>query len=351
MNDPSSPLPEFEPVQPSEDFAEAVLHRVHRHRTLRRIRHGSLTFLLFAAITGVGLRHQLDLTHRLRGPDPLTHARAGVDWLVDTQSAQGQWNAEEWGGHEAFTPGVTALATLALLHAPDPAPSHAMENALAFLATEVERTSFSRMKGPEFYNYLLSLNTLLEAESLAPDAERRTLLRSTLTHLVRRQQPNGGWGYAEDQPLSYTALREDNSNSAITWWVCHLLKKGRTLQVDGAGPALDRGTSWLSQRFHSPDQIAYQAKSNTTATQEDALFWMAARMMALPDTRSSNPMPRDAYRDALRVGALKNPLPPEDVLQIAALERGQHQDRWWKAGGKVYVTAANVISLVPRGGV
>ncbi len=351
MNDSLPPLPAYEPVQPSEAFAEGVLNRVHRHRTIRRIRHGSLTLLLLAAVTGVGLRNQWPLPTPLNGPDPVAHARQGVDWLVETQSGDGRWQAEKWGGHASFTPGVTALATLALLHAPDPAPAASMESALQVVQQHLQEAPLTRMHGPEFYNYLLSMNTLLEAESLAPDADRRRLLRSNLAQLIRRQQPNGGWGYAEDQPLSYTALREDNSNSAITWWVCTLLEKGRGLEVEGVTSALDRGTDWLSKRFQSEEQIAYQANSNATATQEDALFWMAARMISVSNTSDTADLSRDAYRDVLRVGALRAPSPPEDVLKMASMERGQQQDRWWKAGGKVYVTAANVICLVPRGGV
>lgn len=351
MSPPHPPLPDYTPIEPSADFAAGVLKRVHRNRFHRKVGQHSVNLMLFMAVVAIGTRDRIAGHFEEQVPDTLVQAQQGVNWLIEHQNDAGHWEAEDWGGHEAFTPGVSALATLALLHSPDPAPAASTENALAFLQKQVRQTSFAQMHGPEFYNYLLSLNTLLEAESLAPESDRKQLIRKSLADLIRRQQPSGGWGYAEDQPLGYGSLQKDNANSAITWWVCYLLDKGKTLQVEGRSQALAKGEAWLDQRFQSAEQIAYQANSRATAEPKDALFWMAARMITIQEDPSQNTLPPDAYRDALRVSALQNPVPPEVVIASTATRPVEGRDRWWKAGGQVYVTAAQVISLVPRGGV
>jgi hypothetical protein len=228
-----------------------------------------------------------------------------------------------------------------------------IRRAAGYLDAQLRTGDPQTLSGPEYYNHLLTLNTLLELQNRAPDPERRALVERALTHLVRQQQPDGGWGYAEEQPLSYGRLHRPSSNSAVTWWVCHLLEKHRGVRIPGGERALAAGQDWLAARLESPDAIAYQV-DGPAARSDDALFWMAARDVASLETRGKMDVHTpDAYRDVFRTRALQATRALKDVYagqnRDGAWDRPD--DRWWKAGGRIYVTAASVLSLVPQGGV
>jgi len=336
----------------SPEFTDRVLNRVQRHRRRRRVRDRAVRSALALCLLG-----SAGLVARQRGwfesPAPrVASANAGVAWLARTQQADGGWDAESWGGHPEFSPGVSALATLALLHAPDPADPSAVEAAADYLERTLQIHTTGEYTGPGFYNHLLALNTLLEIDSRRPDTDRRARLREALHTLVRHQHADGGWGYIGESPLAYGAADRDLSNSAVTWWVCRLLRRGRHLRLPGAEHALEQGEDWLAQRFRSRENIEYRPGGSHRAGPDDALYWMAAEQLADIDPSSPrNTYIPDAYRDVFRMRALAGHAPLESVY------RGQDEggawnrpaDRWWAAGGKVYVTAASVLSLVPKG--
>jgi hypothetical protein len=348
-------LPDVPNVEASPDFSRGVMQRVQKHRRVKQRNRSIRSGAMLAVMVGLLVYTN---QHRFTPPEyshRVASATAGVDWLIETQQADGGWDAEAFGGHRSFNQGVSALATLALLYSPDPVAESTLTKAGDFLTAQAMQKPVHLFTGPELYNHVLTLNTLLEINSRAPNRERTDLLRQSISHLVRLQQPDGGWGYAEDRPMGYGNVENPESNSAITWWVCHLLEKSQSLNLGGTREAHDQGEKWLAQRFQSSEQIAYQANGNGTATPEDALYWMAARTVASleQNATSSSTLSSDAYRDVFRTPGIHG----EDSLDHIYAGQNENgawnrpQDRWWKAGGQIYVTAACVLSLVPQGGV
>lgn len=341
-------------VEPSPSFDAGVHRRVRRIRRFQQIRSSSLQLIL-VGLLGVAA-WQRGIWQSLRypdGPPQQAAARAGSVWLVQQQAPDGQWNAADGGGHPSYSPGVSALATLALLHAPDPVDSVVLERADRYLQKSLDASVQPHAGGPELYNRLLSLNTLIELQQRYPQRQRKQLIDRELSFLLRRQQPDGGWGYLNDDPFGYGATSRSTSNSAVTWWVCHLLQHAPGPALPGVANAQERGKDWLAQRSIPQSGVAYQP-GGPVAQPDDALFWMAARNLSQvqnpPTTDIQTP---DAYRDLFRTRVLGHPEPLQSVYAGQAVDGGwmRTDDRWWKAGGRIYLTAVSLLSLVPQGGV
>lgn len=359
MNDPDTDFVtrrlSNDPARPSPNFDEDVLCRVRRHRRAGKIRrvsmNGILVFLLGLTAWENGWLRDMGIVGKSRQRES---ALKGVEWLLAAQHGDGRWDAAEWGGHVNYSQGVSALATLALLHAPEPVDRARIEAAAEYLQSRLrEQRTGGALSGSEYYNHLLALNTLISLRVHAPDRERERLVDDALRDLIRRQQPDGGWGYEEEQPFGYERAHRPSSNSAVTWWVCHLLDKHRGRPLPGGARALAAGRNWLRDRLDSPHAIAYQV-DGPSARADDALFWMAARdISALETTDLPAITTPDAYRDVFRTRALHRALALDEIYagQMDDGAWNRPGDRWWKAGGRIYVTASSILSLVPQGGV
>ncbi len=286
-------------------------------------------------------------------PSPRLHAaNHGVGWLLVQRGADGSWSAEAGGGHARFTPGVTALATLALLHAPEGLSGEVLLPSVRFLENSLS-AGMGRESGPQAYNPLLVLKTLLEFESRYPNPERRSRLHAALAHLARLQEADGGWGYGKPSPMGYGESGRGQSNSAVTWWVCDLLRQADRLGMTGLRPSLERGRRWLDARFPDDGLPSYR-EGGPAYSEDSALFWMA-RAHGGATHADRSPSTRDYYREIFRNQALAGEAkgPGSWQRNLMALQgtdgawRGP--DRWWLAGGQVYATAAAVLALSPQG--
>jgi hypothetical protein len=336
------------PPEISGDFDQRVLKQVEscrRQSAKRRVCiAGLVPLLLFVA--GVYSLHRHTADPRCDA------ARAGTEWLLARQQTDGGWSASDWGGHERFSTGVGALATLALLYSPDGAPPPAVDAAGRWLVERFDPKAPLREEGPSLYNHLFSLHALLELESRSPDAERRTLLRQAVASLLRQQQPDGGWGYAANAPMGYGHHAETRSNSAITWWVLRILQQSEGLQLPGFQLSRERGEDWLARCFQPKTGPSYHPGTEALGPGA-ALFWMA-RLTGQAEEKTADSVPpvNDAYRDMFRMRSLASEAPLREII------RAQHstgawynpKDRWAVAGGQIYTTAAAVLALAPRDG-
>lgn len=341
--------PSKEPNIPA-DFQDGVLSRIRRDHQRHQQFHQLAVLGLVALSAYTWVKHQQD-PMRLHDQPPsprVASAQNGVSWLLQAQNPDGGWSAENWGGHPRFSVGVSALATLALLNAPDPVDPQAMEEAIRQLEQQLAKDLNASGPGPQLYNLILNLHTLAEVQKQQPTSQRQVLLTRAYRHLLRYQQDQGGWGYLDQNPLAYQ--QADNANAAVTWWVCHLLKTRPAFSLPGADQALAKGRNWLAKRKQVSGEMMYQPGNPHTAGPDEALFWMAASFLKI-DSVKAGEYPADAYRDFFRLQ-----LRPDDRL-LASVQAEQQtdgawendQDRWWRAGGKVYLTAMSVLSQVPQG--
>jgi len=346
MNPEPPPLPVANEPTLSPDFQSKVFQRINRYN---RRKQTTLNLLLFCSVVAVSFvvrrqnpRQEIEVAQGGRAES----AAKGVTWLVNSQDHEGNWKSENWGGQSTFNDGISALATLALLNAPDPVPRDIMDKAITSLESSLSRQQSLPEQGPEFYNRILTLYALLEVQKQMPDPQRKRLLEESLARLLRSQQADGGWGYAARQPMGYTD--SPDANSAVTWWICHLLEDNPTLNVPGAEYAVERGKNWLAARLNSTGHIAYRSEDGHIAGPDDALYWMSA--LLYPTMSTAKVETQDAYRDYFRLAASPDNRSFEQ-LQQQQRPSGEWQnsrDRWWRAGGKVYLTALSVLSQVPK---
>ena len=163
---------------------------------------------------------------------------AGLAWLAAHQDHDGSWDrlnfnqrcppddrcggvAVRWTELDA-DPGVTALAVLAFLGA---GSSHhsgeyrvVVRSALDYLLDRQRPGgSFSRPDRMEMYNDAMATLVLAECQALSPDEALRHPLRRAVDHLVRAQQPGGGWDYRSD-------LTTGRNDTSVTGWVVMALQ-------------------------------------------------------------------------------------------------------------------------------
>ncbi|MCC5850190.1 MAG: hypothetical protein JJU29_19055, partial [Verrucomicrobia bacterium] len=268
-------------VEPRDDFTLGVLRQVHRIRHRRQTAKLMAIHFVLAMIVGGGLltrsriqQDRLPFSVHRGSEATMASAIAGTGWLVAHQEANGAWAPEAWGGHARFSSGVTALATLALLHAPDGNTGDAIPKATEYLRSQLASHAPFHREGPELYNHLLTLKALLEIQNRYPHPDLAAELRATLAHTIRQQHSEGGWGYTLDTPMGYGMDSRTRANSAVTWWICDLLHDARNLGVPGAARARERGQQWLAQCFSPEHGPAYHPGS-PPASPESALYLVA----------------------------------------------------------------------------
>jgi len=326
---------------PGDSFTGAVLADVRRIRRRRKQqRRAGATLALLLLVSGT--------LHWMRGSAPvdprLASLHAGQSWLLQTQEADGSWRAEIWGGHPRFTPGVSALATLALLQN---GPSPAAQRAGGWLLARLRPDTLHLEEGPVFYNHLLSLHALVELERQAPEDGRRLELQRAMRQLLRLQQEDGGWGYARELPLGYGAGQRARSNSAVTWWVRELLRAGAELLDGDIPPALSRADQWLAGCFEQANAVRYHPLS-TGVSPESALYWMAALWREDTPPESASLQRTDFYRDYFQ--SLTAPPAPGSKIRTQTPDGSWSADgdRWGRAGGNVYTTATALLALTAQ---
>lgn len=329
---------------PGDAFNAAVMQsvRAHQKRQRHQLQSAAVALILLAAGGWWHLRTAEPAAPLLAQAEPEDARAAAVTWLTREQEADGSWSAARWGGHERFTPGVSALATLALLQ---DAPESHLDRAGAWLLEHLSYQTPALMEGPLLYNHLLSLRALVALEAQSPAPERAARLRAALHQLARLQQPEGGWGYAADSAMGYHALLGQRANSAITWWIRELMDQGAFLMPEEAGRVLARADAWLTQCF-AADGTARYHPGGAAAAPDQALYWMARLWRGESAALPTAPTP-DFYRD-IWMRLSQGEVPPHVLpLQMADGAWPRDADRWGLAGGRVYATAAALLATVP----
>lgn len=347
MKPDSSFLPPAAECPLTEDFQDRVIQRIRRRHSRQQNAIKGLVVCLFFFSATVTIRKYVEREPTVPQDGQVLSAKKGIDWLLSVQNEDGTWAAEQWGGHPAFKDGINALGTLALLNAPEPVSRNAFASAASALQKNLGDQSANALQGPRFYNHILTLYALSEVEKQYPDPQRRRELVSAYSRLIKSQQPGGGWGYQDGAAFQYQ--QHETANTAVTWWVCHLLTEYAFQESPEAQMALRRGKAWLKNRQLATGKIAYQSDARSVAGPADALYWMMNN--TVPDKPNLSEMEKDIYRDYF-ISRHQHDQDLFSSLQKHQLENGSWEnpdDRWLQAGGKIYLTALSVLVQVPKG--
>jgi hypothetical protein len=170
----------------------------------------------------------------------------GLRWLAAHQRRDGAWDRRHFDElcpemdrcrEAAVTmmkydaePAVTGLALLAFVEA-----GHTHERGefrdqvtigLDFLLSrQLESGSFAVVDPFEMYNHAIATLALAEAYGMSRDPSLKAPLTAAVRHIVRAQQPGGGWGYTSE-----VATRRDDM--CVSGWVVMALASAKTAGVD-----------------------------------------------------------------------------------------------------------------------
>lgn len=357
------PLPETE----DRDLAPLILPRIHSPRRLPVILKAAALFVCFIAAAALVcvLRPQAGMNYDQR-------AGAAVAWLCSAQEPDGHWDAAKWGAQKNYTPGITALAVLALLKQDENALNgpHAgtICRALDYLLSQQnEEGRIGALNSGTPYNQGIATLALLEACGRLQDARWEKASTRSLAYIRSTQQSSGGWGYPR--------AAADSGNTSITVWQLQALLKANTMGRDDVQPSLEKGMAWLNGVVDADGRVGYARASDfpyghETLTAAGALCFLSDKNRAAPSPH----LPRilQALRDAAHrqsdvdyyrlyfmtqalaaAGGTDTDLAAKlrEALVLCQAGTGgqtgsfETQDRWSSAGGRVYATAMAVLAL------
>lgn len=183
-----------------------------------------------------------------------------LDFLVRTQSDDGSWDPEKFGGAEGGESGVAALALLALLSEGEAGLAGPRGDA-ARRAKDHLATLLAADQG--YYHYY----TLLPAEAVAEYAiitgatpELRAVLETVRDRIVEAQNPGAGWRYKARCRENDTSL-----TSLAVYAIDRLARAG----IDVPPTALAGASVWIeSMRDKEFGQIGYNMPGGACARPE-----------------------------------------------------------------------------------
>lgn len=266
------------------------------------------------------------------------------EWFCQNQEPDGSWNAEKWGGNRRFEVALTALPTLALLSAETFTPQGSSAAARAARWLQEQQTGDGSF-GPDFqgaaYNQSIATLALLHAYQRQPNAALKHSLDAALEAMLARQTADGGWGY----------LHSPFADRSITEWHIEALELAGALGWENARPNLVRGRSWLATH------------PNPRTDAEEPADSPSAILARTGDAPVPDNAKLDFYRAYFLTAALQQQRDDSSRQRLAAIRHALlfHQvsdgsdsgswpsdDRWGRAGGRLYSTALASLSLRDR---
>ncbi len=267
-----------------------------------------------------------------------------LDWFCQNQESDGSWNAERWGGNRRFEVALTALPALALLSADPQTPQQLTAVAGATKWLQAQQTGAGSF-GPEFqgasYNQGIATLALLHAYQRRPDPALKRSLDAALANILSRQIRTGGWGYRYSQV----------TDRSITEWHLEVLELATALGWENTRPSLELGRTWLAanpnprtdaeEPADSPSTLLARAGSATAAESAKLDFYRAYFLSsALKRKRDDS--------SHQRLAALRQTLLLQQVTDGFDAGSWPADDRWGRAGGRLYSTALASLSMRDR---
>ncbi len=270
----------------------------------------------------------------------------GLAWLAAHQRPDGIWDRRGFhrmcpkndqcsqaalthAGRNADA-GLSALAALAFLGAgythEQGAYAENLSRVFSYLLAQQDAAgSFSADSGFQMYNDAMATIAIAEAFAMTKDPVLDEPLRRAIAHLVRSQQPGGGWDYTSDT----TTNRNDTS---ITSWVVMAFKSARAAGVSVPlatrlrliehfdRSAESSGRVWYADKSESrPNRPGYRRRYGP-AMIATSLFARSAFGFRLDDTISKR-----------QAAQLLNDAPSLDKLR-ARDSTGLHSAYYWYYG-------------------
>jgi hypothetical protein len=319
-------------------------------------------------------------------------------WLARHQSADGSWSCDAFshrctknvcdgaGSHAEYTPGTTSLALLAFVTAGNTHRTGrykvVVNNGLKYLAriqTADGCVGAKSLDGHELYNHAIATMALAEAYGASHAPSLKQPAQRAVDYLVSMQNPYAGWRYGKSP---------GDNDTSITGWAVLALKSAKLAELHVAPEAFAGARNWIDAATdESFFKTGYTSKGDAGARLPEAAKFRATEAMTAAGLCVR--LFTGARRDdpAVKGGAtlLRNQPPAWDaetgndfyywyygslaMFQMGgndwkvweqgmkkALVKTQRQggdeagswdptSAWGAAGGRVYATAINALSL------
>jgi hypothetical protein len=335
------------------------------------------------------------------GLAPARDAREAVDraldWLLRHQDVDGSWSVDAWTAHcpardgcapakreagdRRYREGVTALATLALLRGgltDHVDRRRAVERAVQFLRVRQGpdgAVGFDPGFGESIHSQAAATHALALATGVLDDAGARAAAVDAVGFCVQAQNPGMGWKYG---------IRSGRNDTSVTASMAEALHAARAARIDVPGPVFEGVTAWVLRATDSEGNTGYETPGGGSSFlgPNDGKFDVVPVMTAagVVARRCADPRadvskgtalvfaakpawePRKLHfyywyygtrALALRGGAewktwrtaLTEALVPNQRRGGCASGSWEAIDEWGLAGGRVYATAINALTL------
>lgn len=194
---------------------------------------------------------------------------AALRWLKRAQSADGRWDAEKWThknahpdiGHNAGNPrynvGVTGMALLAFLGS---GHSHrfghfkrTVARGLKWLRKQQDRKqgSLGFHEGEDIYNHAIATMALCEAFAVSRDFKLKKPAQKAIDYCIRAQNARNGWRYG---------VKPGNNDTSVTGWMVLALKAAKTAGIQVPQEAFDGARNWFKRVTNSEGKVGYSMR-------------------------------------------------------------------------------------------
>ncbi len=335
------------------------------------------------------------------GPKTEKATDAGLLWLRNHQSSDGRWDADGWrkncsrgptcsgpgveDGAASYDVGVTSLALLAFMG--DGSSSRfgrfkrVVRKGLRWLKSQQRAdgsVGFEPGQHSTVYNHALATMALCEGYGISRDWQFRAAAQKAIDVCVQAQNPGLGWRYG---------IRDGRNDTSVTGWMVLALKAGHTAGLSVPKKAFEGARAWFGRATASSGEVGYMSPGGGSAVlpQNDGIYDSVPTLTAVSTVCRIFAGERKS-QDTLRKGmrqldaelpawsprktnfyywyygtyamfhaegnkwdrwnqAMKDALLPNQ--RKGACEDGSWDPigEWCRAGGRVYATAINVLTL------
>ncbi len=200
---------------------------------------------------------------------------AALEWLARHQSADGSWDSNGWQSHcrDAKNPchaqvgdlkeqgeppydvGITGLATLAFLGDGNTARHGkwkvVVKRALDWLKAQQRpdgSIGFFPHQGHTIYNHALATMALCESHAMSKDLRYAKAAKAAVDFCLIAQNPGQGWRYG---------IKPGQNDTSVTGWMVLALKAARTAEFPVPDEAFQGARNWFDRATSTAGDTGY----------------------------------------------------------------------------------------------
>ncbi|MDC3379335.1 terpene cyclase/mutase family protein, partial [Planctomycetota bacterium] len=200
-----------------------------------------------------------------------------LEWLSRHQSSDGRWDSDGWAGScdlghcsgpgdnngdARYDVGLTGLALLAFLgdghtHTSDGPYKGTVARGLHWLASrQADDGSLGFDRGETIYNHAIAAQALCEAYGLTGDAELQAPARAAVDWILAAQNPGLGWKYG---------VRSGRNDTSVTSWMVHALVAGQAAGFYVPDEAFGGAQRWFQRATDTQGHTGYETPGGGSA--------------------------------------------------------------------------------------